>query len=164
LGGIAAYFRKKTGENPVKGGLINVSYLTGNPYCDKLFEKDWKCYWSSGNSAGQWIAFNFPKHAVVVTDYTLKSPNIKKGWNHLKNWVIEGTMDGVEWFEIDRREGCEDLNGSGKVATWKCQQPRKVRTVRIRQIGKNHRNLDDIQLSGVEFFGRVFDVQEEVIQ
>jgi hypothetical protein len=160
--GIAAHFRKQTGENPVKEGLIEVSYQSGNPYSDKLFEKDWKCYWSSANAPGQWIAFNFPQHSVVVTDYTLKSPNSKQGWNHMKSWVVEGSVDGVEWFEIDKREGNEDLNGKSCVKTWKCLSPRKARIVRIRQIGKNHRNMDDIQLSGVEFFGRVFEHTEMI--
>jgi hypothetical protein len=159
--GIAAWMRGQAGGNPVREGLIEVSCSAGNPYGEKLFDKDWKCYWSSANAADQWIAFRFPKHSVVVTDYSLRSPNSKQGWNHLRSWVVEGSMDGKEWCEIDRREGTEELNGKSKVATWKCREPRKVRIVRIRQTGKNHRNLDDIQLSGVEFFGRVFDAGDE---
>jgi hypothetical protein len=40
--GIASYFEKQTGGNLVTNGLIEVSCLSGNPYGDKLFQKDWK--------------------------------------------------------------------------------------------------------------------------
>jgi hypothetical protein len=96
---------------------------------------------------------------LYVTEYTLKSPNNKAGWNHLKSWVLEGSDDGENWDEIDRREANNDLNGRSKVKTFTCQQPAKVRKLRLRQIGKNHHNADDIQLSGVEFFGRLFNAE-----
>jgi hypothetical protein len=157
--GVASYLRKQAGGNPVTGGLIGVSYSTGNSYCEKLFERDWKCYWSSENAADQWLLFDFPKHQLYVTEYTLKSPNSKAGWNHLKSWLLEGSDDGETWEEIDRREGNNDLNGRSRVKTFACQQPAKVRKLRLHQIGKNHRNADDIQLSGIEFFGRLFEAE-----
>ena len=156
--GIVSYLRKTTGSNPSLNGLIDISYLGGNSYCDKLFEQNWKCYWSSTNAPGQWLNFEFKKHRVYLTDYTLKTPNSSPGWNHMKSWVVEGSDDGINWCELDRREDNNDLNGNSRVMTWTCQNPQRVRNVRIRQIGKNHHNADDIQLTNIEFFGHLTEL------
>lgn len=156
--GIVSYLRELSGSNPSLNGLIDISYQGGNPYCDKLFEPGWKCYWSSTNAPGQWLNFEFKKHQIYLTEYTLKSPNSKAGWNHMKSWVIEGSDDGITWCEMDRREDNNDLNGKNRVMTWKCQNPQRVRNVRLRQIGKNHHNADDIQLTNIEFFGRLTEI------
>jgi hypothetical protein len=153
--GIAAYLRRESGKNPVSIGVIDVECLSGNPYPEKLFDPNWKCYWSTKDAPGQWIAFKFPKHLVHLTEYTLKSANSKKGWNHLKSWVIEGSNDGENWTEIDRREDNNDLNGKGNVMTWRCENPMRARIIRLRQIGKNHRGTDDLQLNAIEFFGQL---------
>ncbi|OHT17275.1 F5/8 type C domain containing protein [Tritrichomonas foetus] len=158
--GIVKYLRKESGQNPHTNGQIKITYQGGNPYCEKLFDFDWKCYWSSTNSPGQWLSFDFTKNYIYLTDYTLKTPNSSPGWNHLKSWVIEGSIDGIEWVEMDSRNDNFDLNGNSKIATYHCQNPHKVRLIRLRQTGKNHRNADDIQLTNIEFFGRVTDAED----
>ena len=156
--GIVRSLKEETGENPHTNGLIKISYKGGNPYCDKLFDYDWKCYWSSTSCPDQWISFEFTKNYIYLTDYSLKSPNNKEGWNHLKNWVIEGSNDCKEWNIIDSRENNDDLNGPNKVATFHCKQPLRVRYLRLRQTGKNHHDAEDIQLTNVEFFGRLSEI------
>ncbi|OHS96095.1 hypothetical protein TRFO_37763 [Tritrichomonas foetus] len=156
--GIVNYLKGQlNGENPNTTGQIKISYTSGNSYTEKLFDYEWKCYWSSTNSPGQWINFEFPKNKIYLTDYTLKTPNSRAGWNHLKNWVIEGSNDGVEWEEIDQRVDNDELNGNNKVATFHCKYPKRAKIIRLRQCGKNHRNADDIQLTNIEFFGRITD-------
>ena len=155
--GIVNYIKQKTGENPHLNGQIKISYLSGNPYCEKLFDYDWKCYWSSTNSPGQWINFEFTNNLIYLTDYSLKTPNSRKGWNHLKSWVIEGSLDGISWTEIDEQNDSKDLNGNNHIATFHCRHPTKAKFIRLRQIGKNHHNSDDIQLTNIEFFGRILD-------
>jgi hypothetical protein len=155
--GIAAYLRKESGQNPVSIGAIDIDCLSGNPYAEKLFDPNWKCYWSTKDAPGQWIMFRFPKYMVYLTDYTLKSPYSKSGWNHLKSWIVEGSNDGENWSEIDRHEENNDLNGKGKVMTWRVQNPMRARMIRLRQIGKNHKGTDDIQLAGIEFFGQLLE-------
>lgn len=157
MNGIIRYMKELEGKNPKESGLIDISYSSGNPYCDKLFEDDWKCYWSSSNSPDQWINFEFKKQHIILTNYTLKTANSKPGWNHLKSWVIEGSTDGINWIELDRRENTEELNGNSKVFTWSCANPQKCNNIRLRQTGKNHHNTDDIQLAGIEFFGRLLE-------
>ncbi|OHT06130.1 F5/8 type C domain containing protein [Tritrichomonas foetus] len=155
--GIIDNIMKETGENPHLSGTVKISYFGGNPYCEKLFDYDWKCYWSSTSCPGQWISFEFTKNYIYLTDYTMKTPNNNPGWNHLKNWIIEGSNDGKEWEMLDNRENNDDLNGNSKIATFHCQNPQRVRFVRLRQTGKNHRDSDDIQLTNIEFFGRLSD-------
>jgi len=56
-------------------------------------------YWHSQNNQGEWWEINFKEMKVKMNGYSLQSVN---NINYLKNWVIEGKNEGVEWKEIER--------------------------------------------------------------
>jgi hypothetical protein len=79
---------------------------------------------------------------------------------HLKNWVIEGSIDGRSWSEIDRQENNNtDLNGPYAVKTFCVSKVDTFRMIRLRQIGLNHRNDNYIVLTAFELFGAVIGLQ-----
>lgn len=44
-----------------------------------------------------------------MTHYSIQSHGRSPG-RQLKNWVIEGSNDGIKWYNLDTRENVETLN------------------------------------------------------
>jgi hypothetical protein len=72
---------------------------------------------------------------------------------HPRAWVLEVSRDGNGWEEIDRRLGSDELNGAGKVATFGVSKRRRARSVRLRQIDRNHRGLRYFSIGSLEVLG-----------
>jgi hypothetical protein len=72
---------------------------------------------------------------------------------HLKNWVIEGSIDGTSWSELDRRENNTDLNNSYAVKTFNVCKVDTFRMIRLRQIGPNHGNNNYLIFTAFDLFG-----------
>ena len=91
----------------------------------------------------------------------------------LMNWVLEGSVDKIDWRELDRRIHIHDdgtiededdvsrLRQKGSATTWGIDQDiyRQIgctdgfRFFRIVQIGKNSSGSDNLALSGFELYG-----------
>jgi hypothetical protein len=84
---------------------------------------------------------------VRPTHYTLEAE-----W--LKSWVVEGSLDGSSWTEIDRQTDKQDFR-YGKPASFAVSNPAEFRFIRLTQTDKNHWTTPDDQLAlrAVEFFG-----------
>ena len=97
-----------------------------------------------------WICFDFKDKTVRLTKYSVKSG----GCHYLHDWVIEGSNDGSNWQELDRRN-TQDLNEKFIAKTCECSRAsgNSFRYLRLRQMGKNSGGNDQIQLSEIEFFG-----------
>jgi hypothetical protein len=69
----------------------------------------------------------------------------------LKSWVVEGSLDGKSWTEIDRQTDNEDfrLGGTGSFAI---STPAECRFIRLTQ-ADNHIGNNVRILHVVEFFG-----------
>ena len=109
-----------------------------------------------------WICFDFKEKRVELTGYSLKSysTNNPLGLSPCEpvQWVIEGSNDGSNWREVDRRN-TQDLKGKSIVKTYSCSVDDKTesfRFVRLRQTGKNVKGNDYLGLSAMEFFGTLF--------
>jgi hypothetical protein len=102
--------------------------------------------------------------------YTLRNRNSTT--HVLMNWVLEGSVDKIDWRELDRRihihedgtiEDEEDVNRlrqKGSATTWGIDQDiyrelgtEGFRFFRIVQIGKNSSGSDNLALSGFELYG-----------
>jgi hypothetical protein len=71
----------------------------------------------------------------------------------LRFWTLEGSRDGSEWIELDRRKNNTDLNSQGATATFPVSRSDEVQMIRLRQIGKNSSNSDYLTVSAIEVFG-----------
>jgi archaellum component FlaC len=123
LEGIISYLTKKHGGNVHEKGIVTVTaksvvnndprcaadfvtHLTGF-YCDQAFP--------SANAPRQWVCLDFHEIRVRPTHYTIT------GYS-LKSWVVEGSLDGECWTEMDRQTDTEELRPAPRSCHWQCQE------------------------------------------
>jgi hypothetical protein len=64
-----------------------------------------------------WLCYDFKGRRIVLTHYTIRMHN-NLLYSHLKSWVIETSVDGVNWWEVDHQEDNKQLNGSFRAGTF----------------------------------------------
>lgn len=155
--GILAYLNSLSGGNANEKNVVKItssSVINSSMSCpSNILNYDSNDYFHSKTAENSWISLDFKQKRVLLSHYTLKSYEGQVNDSHLKSWVIEGSNDGVNWTELDRREDNNELNGKFKAKTFKCQRIMESRRIRLRQIGKNHAGNDILTLCGLELFG-----------
>jgi hypothetical protein len=122
-------------------------------------------YFHSVNEPNQSICFDFKMMRVIPTHYSIRAYSSGPGCNHLKNWVIEGSVDGQSWDELDRRENDSDLNSSHAVKTFSVSDSKPksksgpFQMIRLRQIGPNHNNYHYLIFTAFEIFGSLIGLE-----
>jgi hypothetical protein len=89
---------------------------------------------------------------VRPTHYTI-------GSLRLKSWVVEGSLDGEAWTEIDQKTNNEDFR-DWATASFAVSNSAECRSIRLAQTGKNHwtghsvymPTFDELCISDFEFF------------
>jgi hypothetical protein len=71
----------------------------------------------------------------------------------MKSWLVEISMDGSNWTEVDRREDNSDLNRPYGNATFPTSFEKECRFVRLVSIGCNNDRNDRMVISAFEVFG-----------
>jgi hypothetical protein len=107
-------------------------------------------YFESEDEPGQWVCWDFGQIRIRVTHYTIKG-------SFLKSWVVEVSVDGSSWREIDRQTDNQDFKVDWNTASFSVSNPAGFRFIRLTQTGKNHTGDDDLTLAGVEFFGTLIE-------
>jgi hypothetical protein len=150
--GIISYLTKKHGGNVQAKGIVK---LTSKTPSDQLTELSalqnvadfaTESAFQSNDDLDQWICWDFGEMRVLPTGYTMKAV-------HLQTWVLESSMDGKYWTEIDRHEGNHDFFGFGATVSYTVSTPKKCRFIRLTQTGMNHVRRHQLILRAFEFFG-----------
>jgi hypothetical protein len=81
-----------------------------------------------------------------LTHYAIKS-------SRLKSWVVEGSLDFVNWTEIDRKADNEDFKGGWATALFAVSNSAECRFIRLTQTGKRHSFDDYLVIGAFEIFG-----------
>jgi hypothetical protein len=163
LAGVISYLTKKHSGNVHEKGIVTITSksVSSNHPRDALknvADLPALSHFESKNEPGQWICWDFRKMRVRLTHYTLCT-------SLTKSWVIEGSLDGRSWTEIDHRTNNWDFERGG-TAAFAASYPAEVRFIRLTQTGKIHRVDDDdyypgedycLLMSAVEFFGTLFE-------
>jgi hypothetical protein len=108
LDGIISYLTRVGGGNPAEIGSVIVtssdsdSDLTYN--CKNALNFESMDNFLSDNSPNQWICYDFVNATVKPSQYGIRSGLGGPDWIHLKSWVLEGSVNGNEWIELDRRD------------------------------------------------------------
>lgn len=110
-------------------------------------------FWASLNIQNSYIQLRLNNFAVAITGYSLQTYDLDKDLNHLREWSIQGSLDGEKWVEIDRREPCNDLNGPLLYKYYQCQVIRPCRYIKIVSEGENHNQNYILTISSFEIFG-----------
>lgn len=160
LNGVFYFLKNKNKKEIAKHQIINVipsSCSVRDPKA--IIDSNQPEVFQTEDRANQWIAFEFRDMKMKVTSYTLQSYyNGKPNFANPKNWILEGSDDGREWVEMDRHEDCPDLNNKNAIQNYKIKGDfKEFKYIRVKQIGKNWANKDQLTLSKVELFGDLYE-------
>jgi hypothetical protein len=149
LGGIISYLTKKHGGSVQEKGIVTIT-------SQSTHEPRWALtmvaalvsdsYVWSNNEPGQSACWNFHEMRVRPTHYAIRA-------YVLKSWVVEGSLDGSSWTEIDRQTGNQDFDGKWRTVSFAVSNPAEFRFIRLTQTDKNHCGADELVLDTLEFFG-----------
>jgi hypothetical protein len=149
LEGIISYLRKKHGGNVHEKEIVTItSKSVGNPKWAPKNVADLtsgSCFCSNG-APGQWICWDFNEMRVRPTHYTIQTY-----W--LKSWVVESSLDGENWTEIDRKTDNQDFERDLNRVSFTVWKPVESRFIRLTQTDKRHCDDDTLVFRAVEFFG-----------
>jgi hypothetical protein len=70
----------------------------------------------------------------------------------LQSWVVEVSLDGGDWAEIDRHAGSRDFLPR-TTRSFTVSTPVDCRFIRLTQTGNREDGTDVLTLTSVEFFG-----------
>jgi len=157
--GIIKYLQDKYGPDLQNQGIITISASSClyNSFHEKVIDYSWDDRYISSNRPGNWLEINFKQMKVKVTGYTLKTANYDN-YSHLKNWVIEGSLDKENWIEIDRQENNNVLNGANFQHYFSIPRiTSPFQYIRIKSIGKTQNNLHYLSFTNIELFGELIE-------
>jgi hypothetical protein len=101
----------------------------------------------SDDRPGQWFSWDFGEMRLYPTHYTLVACQPK-------SWVVEGSLDGQSWTEIDRKTNNQDFTLVGyPIASFAVSNPAECRFIRLTQTDRRHNGDNHLLLRAVEFFG-----------
>lgn len=158
--GIINYLKTKSNDDDDIKSFINISSssssnILSSPYNTISYNEN-KNFMTT-NVSNSWIRFDFKKHRVILTDYTVMSGNAAANTTKPKNWVIEASNDGNDWIIVDEQNDCPHLNGPNFVHSFKMnhQNDQAFRFVRMKLTGLNWGNSECLSLTKIEFFGNL---------
>lgn len=162
--GIISFIGNGNPKNLVDEGVIDItnSKLWGDNkrYLPKnvVNYEDDNLWFDSANKPNSWLCINFKEKKIKPSYYSIKSNNGGgKNNAHLKNWVIEGSKDNVNWVILDERKNEESLNDRTASNTFKIQHNFEndefYQYIKIRQTGLNTSNGNQLYFGSIEFFG-----------
>jgi hypothetical protein len=152
--GIISFLTREHGGNVHDRGIVSVtsSSVNNNHLAKHVVDFDSLLYAQTNNESNGWICYDFKDQRVNVDHYSLRTRNDYDGY-HPTNWINEGSIDGREWVEIDRRNDCRDLLGVSRSMTFSTSNTGYFRHIRLRQTGNDSSGYDYLTVSAFELFG-----------
>jgi hypothetical protein len=105
----------------------------------------------SQDEPGQWICWDFHELRVRPTHYAIKCCE-------LKSWVVESSLDFMNWTEIDRKTDNKDFNSQDwMTASFAVAKSAECRFIRLTQTGQNRSGNDRLIIMAFEVFGTLVE-------
>jgi hypothetical protein len=153
--GIISYLTKKCGGNVSDCGIVSVT--SSSVYSSRarnVVDLTGLSHTQTANIADSWICYDFKNMRLQVNHYSIRSRNDHDS-HHPTTWIVEGSMEGSNWFELDCQTNRSELRGINKSATFSTSVNQFLRMIRLRQTGKNSSSYDYLTVSALEVFGTV---------
>jgi hypothetical protein len=173
LNGIIAHLTETCGGNVHHRGVVIVSSSScwdGSPIAiADLGSDDYFCSKYRGNSAGiahspnNWVCYDFRTLLIVPTHYSIRAPARSVGpggGNYPRAWMVEISIDGEHWTEIDRREDNSELSEERVIRTFQVSGNQVCQQIRLVNIGRNHQGYDCLCILAFEVFGSLIEFVE----
>jgi hypothetical protein len=151
--GIIAYLTQQHGGNVDDLGIVTItskSVIGDDPQFALRNVADLRSDWffHSQNAPGQWVCWDFHGIRIRPTHYTMEA-------RALKSWVVEGSLDGANWTEMDRRTDNRNFKLAWRGASFAVANPVECRFIRLTATDNRPTDGDHLLLLAVEFFGRL---------
>jgi hypothetical protein len=104
------------------------------------------------DTANSWICYDFKDMRVTLTHYSVRSRRDYNN-NHLRSWILEGSIDCKSWVEIDHHTNDSSLSSQGAIATFPVSSSSDYQYIRLRQIDVNSSNNHHLIVNAIEFYG-----------
>jgi hypothetical protein len=158
--GIISYLTEKHEGNVDEKGIVAITsksiygdYLGYSPHKVADFGGWPPSRFLSKNEPHQWVCWDFREMRIRPTNYRIQTRG-------LKSWVLEGSLDGENWTEMDRQTENGDFDEhrrDGQEASFVVWNQAKSRFIRLTQTDQNRFLQDHLLLIDVEFFGTLFE-------
>jgi hypothetical protein len=172
LEGIIAHLTRECGGNVDDCGIVAVTsstrYNIGRDFGAKLIAdlRAASGFCSSYRSRdvdiphvrNHWVCYDFKDRRVIPTHYTIRSWH--DSWadgNHIKSWLVEVSLDGATWVEIDHREDNHILNEKDVARTFEVWRSQECRFIKLVNIGATHYGAEVLLVSAFEIFGTLIE-------
>jgi hypothetical protein len=162
LDGIISHLGRKHGGNvhDKRIVIITSSSLYGDDlqYSAKnLGDPGTHGIFNSKNEVNQWVQWDFQEMRILPARYSIQTHNSPANRCHLKSWVLDGSIDGLRWINLDRQTNHNDLNGSLAVQSFSIAKSVECSFIRLCQTGKNQEHNDMLTLYHFEIFGSLLE-------
>jgi hypothetical protein len=145
-------FRRCLGNVHDKGVVaITSSSHTAPHVAAHLADLDLDTVFNSERSPYQWFCYDFKDQRVVLTHYSIRTYPYAK--YNPRSWVVESSIDGDKWTELDRKVNCEELRATRADRVFPVSSQAECRMVRFRQTGPTHAKDHFLCLTAFEVFG-----------
>jgi hypothetical protein len=103
---------------------------------------------------GAWVSVSIQNYVIKPNAYTLRHYS---SWDTeaLRNWRLEGSLDGSKWVIIREHKQDTSLNQKAQPHTWRVEAEGYFSKFRILQFDKNSNHHLYLALSSMEIYGDV---------
>jgi hypothetical protein len=149
MDGVIAFLTKRHGGNVHERGIVLLSAHSVARGSDVKHVADLDSYsaFRSSEACNPWLCWDFQERRVELADYT-----IRPGDGGLQSYVIEGSMDGASWTELDRSKAKAVLPAY-KPVSFAIATSAECRFVRLTRVAAGRWDDGALNLEAVEFFG-----------
>jgi hypothetical protein len=160
--GILTFLSQQNGGGLHQKGIVKVSASShfSNRVPENILNFSQDSYFYSEDAADQWIGYEFTSCLVTPDRYTLQTRQYGGGY-HLQSWVIEGSRNGEDWTEMDRRPTVKEMDEQNFVKSFPIERPMQCAFLRLRQTGPNSNGRHQLTLSRFEIFGELRQCRDD---
>ncbi|OHT13045.1 hypothetical protein TRFO_03464 [Tritrichomonas foetus] len=121
----------------------------------RVIDRKKESRWQSNREPNSYLLFDFNEFSIKPNGYTIrtyKCPAGPEGY-HMKSWKLSGSVDGVNWIDLDVQRENSQLNGPYNMTTLMFYTDKWVRFLKLEMIDKNHAGNDCMTVGDIEFYG-----------
>jgi hypothetical protein len=152
--GIISFLTRTHCGNVSDLGIVSISSSSVNGSCvaKNVADFNTSSLGQTGGGANGWICYDFKDQRVKIEHYSLRSRSDSDS-HHPINWALEGSVNGTEWVELDRRSNCRDLCGLNKSATFSASENDFFRKIRLLLREMDSSGYRYLTINAFELFG-----------
>jgi hypothetical protein len=149
--GIISYLTRTHDGNLGDKGIIKITSRTEHLCpCRNLLDLASDAVFGSKDEPNQWVCWDFGRILVRATHYRVES-----AW--MKSWSVEGSIDGVNWTELDQQQNNSDLEKEPYAMTFPVTKSMESHFIRLIQKDRNRGGRHFLILRAFEVFGSLVD-------